>query len=211
MKHRPARKCACICAAKRLKLAAQDRGRAMVRYRERELMVENQNARGQIRKNALEVHFRPLEGKAIGFHAAVRVLELARHRVERLGEHAELVAARHGRTARKVAARHRLRGLRQIRERLGEKPGLRRRGRHCDEERHEQSECQRDDIDVFQPLARNGELAVVSVRGLHRFGALREERGHAVAQLEKTRLSRPIDRHDDAQRERRPTAASTAL
>ena len=100
MKHRPARKCACICAAKRL-LAAQDRGRAMVRYRERELMVENQNARGQIRKNALEVHFRPLEGKAIGFHAAVRVLELARHRVERLGEHAELVAARHGRTARK--------------------------------------------------------------------------------------------------------------
>ena len=175
-------------------------------------MVENQNARGQIRKDALQAHLRPLEGKAIGFHpAAARVLELARHRVERLGEHAELVAARHGRTARKSPRATACVACAEIRERLGEKPGLRRRGRHCDEERHEQSECQRDDIDVFQPLARNGELAVVSVRGLHRFGALREERGHAVAQLEETRLSRPIDRHDDAQREQRPAAASTAV
>ena len=95
------------------------------------------------------------------------------HRVERLGEHAELVAAGDRRLAREVAARHRLRRLREVGERLGKQVRLRGRHRHGDEQRHQQREAQRDDVDALEPVARDRELAVVAVGGFDRLGAAR--------------------------------------
>ena len=96
------------------------------------------------------------------------------HRVEGLGEHAQLVAAGYRRLAREIAARHRLHRLRKRGERLGEEIRLRGGYGERDEKRHQQREGQRDDVDTLQALARNGQFAVVTIGHLDRFGVARE-------------------------------------
>ena len=101
-----------------------DGARASVRDGQRELVVVHQHAGGQVGEDVLQVRLRCLERGAVGRLAAARVLKLARHGIERLGEHAELVAARDRRLAGEVAARYRLHRLGGGGERRGEQVRL---------------------------------------------------------------------------------------
>jgi hypothetical protein len=85
-----------------------------------------------------------------------------------------------------------------------EQPGLRGGHRHRDEQRHQQRESQRDDVDALQPVARDRELAVVAIGRFDRLGALGERRRHALAQLQEPHFPGKVHRHHDAQRQRTP-------
>ena len=87
--------------------------------------------------------------EALVINAKGRLLELASHRIERFGKHAELVAARNRRGTREVAACHRLHRLGERGERLGEEPRLRDRDGDGDRKCHQQREAERHHVDAL--------------------------------------------------------------
>jgi hypothetical protein len=186
-----------------VELGAENSARAVVRDRKRKLRIEHQHACGQVRKNVLEARLGGFQRGAIGLDHLARFVELTRHRIERLGEHAEFVAAGDRRLSAEVAARHRLGGLRQICQRLGQAPGEDHRKRDRDEQRHEERKGQRNDVDELEFLARQRKFPVVAVRGFDGFDAAAEQVRNRLPQLQVTSLlpDRPGERNDDAQRE----------
>ena len=102
-------------------LGAEDGGRAAVGDRQAEILVKDQHAGGQVGEDVLQARFGCFQRRAIRLDDAARLLELAGHRIERFGQHAELVSARDRRGPREVAARDRLHRLGKRSERFGEK------------------------------------------------------------------------------------------
>ncbi len=93
-------------------------------------IVEREHAGREIAENALEVCARRLGRAARLLGLLLRLGELRRHRVERFGQHAELVARGHRLPAREIALRDRARALgEQTRAARRSAPTARPRGR----------------------------------------------------------------------------------
>src|SRR5438045_9796527 len=112
---------------KLLELRAQNGERAAVGDRQRQVLCEYEYAGGQIGEDVFEARLCRLERRAARLQHPPRFLELTGHRIERLGEHAELIAAGYRRVAREVPARHCLHRLRERSEWVREELRLRRR------------------------------------------------------------------------------------
>ncbi|MNC85849.1 hypothetical protein D3C83_14650 [compost metagenome] len=100
-------------AHERRKLHAEYRAGAAVDGAQIQLLVERQHAGGQVREQALEVGLGLRERRLIALGLRARFRQLQRHRVEGLGQHADLVARCDRRTLAVIAARHRARAFHQ--------------------------------------------------------------------------------------------------
>jgi hypothetical protein len=82
-----------------------------------EAPIENEHPGREVGQNRFEVGARRFDFGAMALGIAPRVVELARHLVERLGQDAQLVAAVDCLARREVAGSHRLRSLGEDRQR----------------------------------------------------------------------------------------------
>jgi len=153
---------------------------ARVRGAQPECIVECEHAGGQIGEDAFEIGVGRLDGVATFFGVLPRFGQLRRHRVERLGENAELVAALHRMASAEVALRDRARAFGQKTQRpadlLGQDHGKAERGK----EREQQGQGQRKRVESLQRDARKHNLLVVAVAGLHFLGVLLQLARHRL-------------------------------
>ena len=181
----------------------EDRLGADVRERDAEVLVEHDHAGGQVREHAREPRVRALELLLVALDERARLLELARHRVERLREHAELVAPGVVLDRPEVAGRHRARAGGEHRQRPGHPAGEQERRGDRGEDGQQQRHRHRDPEDALQPGARQRQLLVVAPALLDRLGVLGEQRRHRLHQLQQPQLLAELaaerDRLDHAQ------------
>src|SRR5712691_5087904 len=167
-----------------------------------EPVIENEHPRREIGKNAFQIPLGGLELRLVALGGAARLAQLLSHAVERLGEDAQLVAARDRCAARKIASRHRLRALGEHGERLRQAPRQQERERDRGQQREQQRQGQRENVDLLQPLARQRQLLVGAIYALDRFALFGERLRHPVRKLKQARPSgelRAVQRHDHAQ------------
>ena len=177
----------------------------MVEDRQPEFRVEHQHAGGKVGQDVLEAGLCGLQLESVGLDHLAGFVELARHAVERLEQHAELVAAGDRHAPREIPACHRLRRLREFGQRRRHAVGQDESERHGGEQRHQQCQREGNDVAALQSLAGQRELLVIPVDRLDRLRAPRERLGHRVAQLQVACLvgnHRAGDRNDGAQAER---------
>jgi hypothetical protein len=130
-------------------------------------LVEGEHPRREVRKDALEIRARVLDLLLVALHRLRGVGDLARHRVERLGEDAELVAALHRIQLRVVALGDGARRFGERRERRRQALGKHEGERQRRKEREEHRQRERQPEQFLEVAAGQQELAVVVQARLH--------------------------------------------
>ena len=176
--------------------------RALIDGAQHEAAVEDEHAGRQIGQDRFEIGARRFDLGAMALGIAPRIVELARHLVEGLGQHAEFVAAVDRLARREVAGGHRLRSLGENRKRR--RKAARQHKGHGDGRKQGQQhgQRQRHGVDARQPLATQRELLIVAIDLLHAIGVERQAAGHRLGQLQDARFHAQTDRrdrHQDAQ------------
>ncbi len=145
----------------------QDAARPAVCNPQDKALIKNEHTRRQIGENALQVRLGGFELRLIEQRGALRLAQLLSHAVERLRKDAELIAARDPSAARKIAARYRLGALGEHGKRFRQAP--RQQERECDRRKQseQQRQGQRENVDFFQPLARQRQLLVCTIHALY--------------------------------------------
>ena len=192
---RPARHCD---PDERREVDPQYRARAAVRGTEVQLFVERQHAGGQVGEQALKIGLGLHQRRVVALGLRACLGELQRHRVEGLGQHANLIARSNRRALAVVAAGHRARAFHEHSER-GRKPvGALERERQRREQREQERQGERHAVEPLQAPPRQGEFLVFAISGLHRFRILRQLLRHRLQQLQYPQLvGQAWNRHRD--------------
>ena len=173
-------------------IVVEDGQRALVHRAQHETAVENQHAGGQVGQDRLEIAARRLHFRPVPLGVAPRLIELAGHAVEGLGQDAQFVTAVDRLARREVALRHGLRAFGQDVERRGEAAGHQVGQRKGAEQGDEYGQGQGQRVDTGQTLARQLQLLVIAIDTLHGFGIVRQRGRHRLRQLQDARLFKHV-------------------
>lgn len=161
-------------------------------------MVEHEDACGQVGQHALKIGLRLLECCAVLLHRAACVGKLARHLVELLRQHAELVARVQLTLGREIALGHLARALQQHQQRSCQLCAQQQCQHHRDEHREEQRERERADVHLAQAGAAERFLLVFLVRALDRVRITGERLRHRLYELQEALFAAGFSRQAKA-------------
>ncbi len=167
-----------------------------------ESLVEREHPRGEVRQDGLEVGLGILELLLVPLHRLGGIGDLARHRVERLREDAELVAAIDRVELGVVALGDRARRLGERRQRRGELLREHEGQRESREQREQHGQGEGQAKDLFQPAARQLECLVVPQPRLDQLRVLRDRERHPLQHLQDANVvgdREHVHRNDDTQ------------
>ena len=181
----------------------EDGHRAVVGGPQVAVRRKGQHARREAGEHALEVGAVALDGGAAVVGLGAGVLELARHLVEGLGQHAQLVVGGQGLALAEVAGGDGLGAFGEDEQRRRQAAGEHEGHRHRGEQREQQGERQGEGVDALQAVAGEGQLLVVAVHRLDALGVHREGLGDVLGDLQQLGFAEAArgDRHDHPQQQ----------
>jgi hypothetical protein len=169
-------------------IVAEDGLRAAVGRAQPEAQVEGQYAGRQVGQHRFEVGLGRLHFVAMVFGLGSRLVQLVRHAVEGMGQHAQFVGGLDRGARREVAGRHRLRAFGEDQQRprqaLGEEEGQGDRG----EQRQQQGQRQRQGVDVLEAGPAELQFLVVAMRRRDALRTPGDRSRHRLRQLQDARI-----------------------
>ena len=149
---------------------AQDLLGTGVGQRDAEIAIEHDHTGGEVRQHAGQPGIGQLEPDPVAFDLRAGILQLSRHRVERLRQHAEFVAADVVLDRPEVAFGHRTRAGSEHRQRPGHPAGEQEGGGDGREHREQHGDRQGHAEDPLQADPRQRQFLVVAEARLHGLG-----------------------------------------
>ncbi len=171
-------------------IVTEDGQRAVVGRAQRAIGGECQHAGRQVGEHALQIHPRRLDRGPATVGCRTRIFELARHLVEGLRQHTELVARGQRLARTEIALGDRLRAFGEDQQGCDQAPRDDEGRCHRTQQGQQHGERQRQGVDALEADAPEDQLLVLPIGLLHRLGIASESLGHGLGQLQQVRLPR---------------------